>query len=48
MMITCPLCRLCNIAYNVSEVKEDGRSVGEAIIGAGKGEMKMGQKKLEL
>ena len=36
MMITCPLCRLCNIAYNVSEVKEDG-PVGEAIIGSGKG-----------
>ena len=35
-MVTYPLCRLCNIAYNVSEVKEDG-PVGGVIIGAGKG-----------
>jgi len=35
-MITCPLCRLCNIAYNVFEVKEDGPVEGAAIR-AGKG-----------
>ena len=35
-MITCPLCRLCNIAYNVFEVKEDG-PVERAVIRAGKG-----------
>ena len=36
MIITCTLCRLCNIAYNVSEVKEDG-PIGGAVIGVGKG-----------
>ena len=33
MMVTYPLCRLCNIAYNVSKVKEDG-PVGGASKGA--------------
>jgi len=36
MIITCPLCRVYNIAYNVSKVKEDGLVGGAAIV-AGKG-----------
>ena len=47
MIIIWPLCKLCNIANKISKVKEDDPIEG-AIIGAGKGEMKMGQKKLEL
>ena len=35
-MVTYTLCRICNIAYNVSKVTEDG-PVGGAVIGAGKG-----------